>query len=410
MTKNYFFLGVFFLMSFNVFHLFPGFGVIKDVWIVFVFIYLCIVIICKQLLDRRRYSPFEWYIFALCLMPIYSATMSYLEFGQPLYYGIFAQRNILLISSSLMLIYWFKTGVISVERLEKVLCILSWFCLVLYISLIGLLDPAKYLGARGFVIGGVVEPVHFHFKSDLIVYAIFYYMLRGLKNNSVLSFVALLPFLYFMIIFDGGRSSLLALFFVIFAIILLKVSFFKLIIWSPLTIVVIGSLIFSFYYFNSDYIDHFLIKMGDAISVVISSEKSGDASANARIDETKMAWPYIEKNMMFGNGALSNQWENGFFGKLGNFAPSDIGLIGVVFLYGIFGVLIFLYQFVFARKFISLIPKNNRTILVEASISFLVFYFIHSLTTGKFIFHSYVSLLFISIIFISYKQYNLNKN
>jgi len=149
--------------------------------------------------------------------------------------------------------------------------------------------------------------------------------------------------------------------------------------------------------------------MGDAISVVVSSEKSGDASANARIDETKIAWPFIEKNMMFGSGALSNQWENGFFGKLGNFAPSDIGLIGVVFLYGIVGVLIFLYQFVFAWKFINIIPKKNSSILVESSISFLVFYFIHSLTTGKFIFHSYVSSLFISILYISYKQYNLKK-
>lgn len=401
--SNNIFLGVFFMLSFNIFHHFPHFGLVKDIWVVFIFVYLLVVLIGKHMLDGGKYFSFERYIFALCLMPIYSGVVAHLEFGQPLYYGVFSQRNIILIGASLILIYWVDKRGLTLEKIDKLLPSIGWFCLIFYSILVTTLNPSIYYGYVGFVGGGVVEPVHFILNSIFIIYTVLYYFLRGLKGGSLFNYVAMLIFLTYLIFIDGGRSKLLSLAIVIIIIFVKKTSFFRMVLFSPFIIIGTGVLIYIAYYFNSSYLDSFVVKFNDAISVVLTTEKSGDASANARIDEVNMVLPYIEKNWLFGNGFLSHQWQGGFLSKLGMFAPSDIGLIGNIFVFGAFGVLVFLWQFVYAWKFVRLTQKSNEIILIDASKYFLLFYFIHSLSTGKFIYHIYVSLIFISILFLSSK-------
>jgi len=398
------FLGVFFMLSFNIFHHFPHFGFVKDIWIIFVFVYLVAVLTVKHMLDGRKYSSFERYIFVLCLMPLYSAVMAYLEFGQPLYYGLFSQRNIILIGSSLMLIYWVDRRGLTLEKIDKLLPRIGWFCLVFYSILIAILNPSRFSGYVGFVGGGVVEATHFIFNSVFIIYAVLYYFLRGLKGSSFFSYLAMFVFLAYLFFIDGGRSKLLALIFVMVIIFVKKLSFFRIVLFSPYIVVGIAGIIYIAYYFNSLYLDTFLVKFNDAISVVLTLEKSGDASANARIDEVNMILPYIENNWLFGNGFLSHHWQAGFLSKLGMFAPSDIGFIGNIFVFGIFGVLVFLWQYVYAWKFVRLTQKNNEIILIDAAKYFILFYFIHSLSTGKFIYHIYVNLMFISILFLASKH------
>ena len=104
--------------------------------------------------------------------------------------------------------------------------------------------------------------------------------------------------------------------------------------------------------FDTGNMIHMAGKFTDAFTVVLTGEPSDDASANARLVETASALPYIEKNWLLGNGDISRQWHGGYEGVLGAFFyPSDVGIIGTIYLYGLLGLLLFAIQFVFAIRF-----------------------------------------------------------
>jgi hypothetical protein len=70
-----------------------------------------------------------------------------------------------------------------------------------------------------------------------------------------------------------------------------------------------------------------------------------------RITEVAVAVPYIRRNLFFGSGYLSANWKYGFRRVFRYFYPSDIGIIGNVFVYGLIGTLFFFLPFVVAYRY-----------------------------------------------------------
>jgi len=397
-------LGIFFVLTFNILQFFPGLSFLREVWVLYVFLYIIILTVKKTLGGAEKYSPFELYILSLCFMPIYAGIMSKLEFGQPLMYGILTQRNTIIAGSAIILIRWVSINKVTLEDIEKTLCAIAWCCLVFFMLIKVTLNPARYSGLTGFVVGGNIEPYSFVFQSVFIAYAFFYYIVRGLHRKKVLDYIKSIPFFLFMFLVGGGRSMIVSIFAAIGIYVFQKFSLLRIIVWAPLVILITGLFLIGFYYFQEEYIVKFYEKLTDAITVVLTGEKTGDVSANARIDETEMAWPYIEKNWVFGNGALSHQWENGYFSKVGMFAPSDIGLLGNLFVFGVMGVFIYLLQILFAWRILNSIQKKQCSILVDTSKVFLIYFYIRSFATGAFIYSVYICVIFIAILFLAARE------
>ena len=64
-----------------------------------------------------------------------------------------------------------------------------------------------------------------------------------------------------------------------------------------------------------------------------TNESSSEPSAAVRFVEYNTAIEYILKNPVFGNGFISNQWKGGYQNIFGYFYPSDIGILGNIFVY-----------------------------------------------------------------------------
>jgi hypothetical protein len=54
--------------------------------------------------------------------------------------------------------------------------------------------------------------------------------------------------------------------------------------------------------------------------------------------------------LFWGAGKLSQHWNEGLKSIFGYFYPTDIGIIGAIFTYGIFGVILMSFQLFFSEK------------------------------------------------------------
>jgi hypothetical protein len=102
---------------------------------------------------------------------------------------------------------------------------------------------------------------------------------------------------------------------------------------------------------------------------------------------------------------LSAQWRGGYLGNMGAFAPSDIGIWGLLFVFGLFGLVVFYAQFAFAwmtkrrqKRLISQELRPDSAFRISV-INFIVFSFIESLATGRVGFSGSISFLFIAILY-----------
>ena len=400
-------LAAFLLMGANVFQFFPMLKHVREVWYVFSFLYCVLFAFFAQVGSRHKsISGFEVYLFAIiAVMPFISAICAKYTFGQPLLPGLLTHRVMATYGTGIALLYWIRSGKVSLEDLRVALLVCGWSSLALYMMMFLMMDPVRYGGVRGFVGGGVVEPFHFIFKSPFISFLVIYYVVSAFAKRSIVPLVLTVPLIFYLIFVDGGRSQFLSLMLILGWLLVTRVSIGRLLsLGIPFLVLLVVS-IAALHQYRPDVVEHQVEKFYAAIYVVTTGKESSDSSANARLREQQIAMPYIKRNIVFGNGQLSAQWQGGYFGQIGQFAPSDIGVLGLLFVFGIFGLVVFYAQFLFAwratRKIRQLVSRKrieDSTFRVAIS-SFIVFLFVDSLATGRVVFAGSVSFLFISILY-----------
>ena len=396
-------LAVFFLISFSILKYFPGLTMIKEGWIIATSIFLLTFYVADRLAKGTRISQLEGYILILLLWaPTSSVIQSYSEFEQPLIYGLLAQRNIMLAISAIILLYLLRHKQITLPDVEQALVKLAWGCLTLFTLVTWTFDPIQFVDAgKGFVGGSNIGEAAFNFNSIFIVFGFYYHISNAFWQAKTKQILLAIPFLLFLIFVDGGRSLLLSVFGTVIFFLYRWISFSRLVRMIP-RILLLAMIFFAVILFSKqEYMIGLIDKFNDAFIVVLTAKETMDVSANARIQEVLIAKPYIAARWAFGNGNLSNQWQGGFQSRLGYFYPSDIGIIGMVFLFGIFGVLLFSFQFLFAVRYANRLPKNGgeHGALICATKGFLLYYALHSLVTGKFVHSVEIGLLFIVILY-----------
>ena len=95
---------------------------------------------------------------------------------------------------------------------------------------------------------------------------------------------------------------------------------------------------------------------------------------------------------------MSHRWDGGYEGALGYFYPSDIGLLGAIYIYGVFGLIIFLGQLFFIRRWLKMVPSDRRSPFIETVKAFLIYFFVRSLATGSLVHTTEISLTFAAIL------------
>jgi len=405
MAKSYtyiFFLGIFLILTFRIFEFFPGMQLSREIWIVCGLLYVAVPYFLLKLINGLRISLFESYVVTLIIFtPLLGAITANAQFGQPIVYGLLGSRGVFLYVAALALYYYFQRDDITHFYIEKALIYLAWGTLALYCGIYLVFDPAVYLDQYpDFVSDGMADGDEFRFKTIPIVFGFFYYVFRGFRYRSGVDYCCSLIFLTYLVGVSGGRSLFVTVLIAFVFFIFRWGSFNRLIRLLPQSLFVLGLLLIMLTVFQGDFVTNFIDKLGDSFSVVITGKASGDSSADARISEFLLALPLILDNWLLGNGVVSNQWNGGYEGVLGGyFYPSDLGLIGAIFNYGVLGVIVFAYQFVFGVKFSKILDMSGlRSPLIDALKVMLLYIALHSVFTGMFVYRPEISLAFIGVL------------
>lgn len=411
---RYFLVAIFFVLTFRTFQAYPGMGIVKELWIVFTVLFLIFPYFIWKTKTHLRFNSFELYVLSvIIIIPILSAFSAWREFGQPLFLGILSQRTSILSAGALMLIFAYRRNLITLVDIRAALVFLAWSTLILYLFMTIFLDPKKFSTfGLGFVSGGNRSDFAFKFRTEFIIFGFFYYAFIGWRHKSRINWLLALSFFLFLIIVEGGRTMTLSILGAFLLLIFRWGSITRFTTFAPKLAIIALLMVSILYMMNSEKVTVLAEKFVDAFVVVVKGEESNDASANARLIETAIAMPYIYKNWALGNGDISNRWKDGYEGVLaGYFYPSDIGILGVIYMYGVMGLLLFLWQFFFAVKFSSRETDNPlNSPLLDAVKGYLLYFTIHSLSTGRFAHYSAISFMFIALLYcISFEKRRKNQ-
>lgn len=157
--------------------------------------------------------------------------------------------------------------------------------------------------------------------------------------------------------------------------------------------------------FFSDLFNHISSLFSSAFNVFFGGNVT-DASSQSRIQEFEIAKEGFLAQPFFGNGFLSSQWKGGFSGIYGHFYPSDIGWMGLLYLYGSIGVLIYFIPFVYAF-YMSMKKGIVKSPMVLALHYVFLYYLIFSLVAGLFV--KKIGIIFFIFSLIYYNFYKNNK-
>jgi hypothetical protein len=347
------------------------------------------------------------YIWILILVvPIMGAIMARLEYGQPLWLGLAVHRYLISCVFVLIIAKLLLKRSIEITDFERAFKILAWVNLVLCSTVVIYFDPNNFVPAEygNLIADGGGHSNKFILPKTFILFGALYYLALGFSGQSRLNIIYAMFFLVYLLSASQARVLMLALLCAIFFIAihsrrnqrrnkiknLVKVIF------------VLVALIVLILVVNPDIIDLVLQKFSDAFLAVLGESEVSDWSANARIQQVAIVSPLVMEHIWFGTGALSQRWLGGYEGVYGYLHPSDLGFLGVLFQYGIFGLCFFLLQYVFAwgavKHFLRHIDTLKSQAFYMACAGSLIILMITSITTGFIAYSPEQILLFVVLL------------
>lgn len=381
------FLLIVLTMNLRIFEFFPYVRAVEELWFLLCLLaFVCLYPVIKAGFDWT-FSRWELYLLSLLVVLVFfPALNAYHVFGQPLTYGVLARRSTVLICVWLLLINAWKLKWVNESDIESVLLFLMWSVCAIFLFMRTFIDAGSIANAPiGFVLGFGTDTQVFSAPGFLFPFGVVYYGLRGIREGR------LIYYLFAAAIFAiGSGSSWRASLLCQSATLLLFLFRWKRIdrvtvMLSQFAIVVlilVGLLRVAKPGFVEEAAQHFVA----AIQVTLGGSKQGvDPSADARVEEADVALPYVKAHPILGVGALSGQWGNGPQAVIGNyFSDTDIGLLGMVFTFGLVGAVYCSGQYFFALHS-AFRPGQVQRPLLDGVKGYVLFSALFSLSTGFYI-------------------------
>lgn len=389
------------LMNLRTFQFFPGMGYVQEAWFVLCFLVVLIVYPFWKLQAGLRFSRLETYLLALIVLGTFlAAWRAQSVFGQPLIYGILAQRAVVLTAALLILVTAMQRGMVQLADVEAALLWLCWGTFVLYTAMRLLLNPASF---AGYGLGFVTDPMpgnapSFKLPGHFILFGVFYYAILGMRTRRARYYLAA-AVLFPVTVGGSGRGLTVCvaatLLYSLYRIRGMKRALVAAVKFGFVAAILIGALAV----ISPAALSTRVASFTNAFAAVITGTTTQDVSANARIFETLSALPHIQEHPLLGNGVVSNQWQGGSGGALGSyFYPPDIGIIGVVYSYGALGLLLYMFQYRFAWIAAKKLPDSFHSPLLDATKAFILYSALYSLETGTFVWNAELTLFFVALL------------
>lgn len=307
---------------------------------------------------EKRVTRLDVLMWVFILVNFFAAYQGHAIFHQPYYYGIMAQRSVLLSLSGILLISLLRKGWITIEQVEKSFVAISLTLLIIFYFFFLFVNPVKFTDME-FVAYSPIRGYRYRFQFALVIMLLFYSLFKVSheRKNGYIAIVLLI--IFYLVYFLQSRTTLVVLAFT------LMIYFFRnftlrekirntLIYGSVILIAVV--ILFSLGY--TSLFDKYHVLYSNVYNIFFG-ESSDEASSAVRFMEFNIALDYIEKNPILGNGFISNQWNGGWRDILGYFYPVDIGLLGNIFVFGLLGTVLIYLPYYFSLSMSRQVRSNN---------------------------------------------------
>lgn len=369
--------------------------------IFFVFYFL------DRVIKGVKFTALDLLIFFLAFcIPVYSGIMAQVWWKQPLMYGVLAQREWLFTIAGLLIFYLLATRKVALSHILNVFLALSWALLIIYFLVEIFLNPANFKDAPFVYCNESKGGCGFKFNIFLLSFSVVYYFIKFIQTNRWLNLLSVFIFLFYIYFITQSRGLSLALVVTIGWFTLFNLTIKKMAYYGGILLIVLLIGTGGLYLIRPDIVSR-SVTMYSNIAQVITGEKVGESSADARIGEIVKAGAFYSKNpstIFWGNGKWSVSWENNPQFTYGYFYPSDLGIIGSVFVYGILGVLIIHVEFIMAFIWLRKIKQNKNDLFLMSCKYYLLFLFLRGIPTGGSCFPpgQGITMLFIALIYFYY--------
>ena len=368
-------------------------NLIIKVFYFFLFFYFLIV----EKYNNRFFS--KTYLTILFLIPLFYIAASMSLFNQSFLDGFKSSFIHYGFLTFIYLFYFFKKNK-NLIFFEKLVFFCGWAFIILS-SIIKITFPDYEYTIQSFDGSKEYLTSTYKISSPIIIWLGYVYLMKYKLRNFPSDLFKSIIFLIYPIIFFNARGYIVTLFCV------LTFLFFKNLKLHRLVNLFLFLLFFFPFFYSlissSEFFSQKFMLIQEAFKVTFNySNSSNDMSSNFRLIQFYDVIPFIRDNIFTGIGFLNDY--SIYFDYL---HPSDIGIIGIVFNFGLIGLFIFSYQLIVLRKIIRLKYFNHNNSFLNGSIITLLHICIGSLFTGFFVFNITVTFIIFSVaIFFNSNKFN----
>lgn len=390
------------LLLSRTFQYFPNMALVQEAAIVAAPVALALLLVRHRGVAGRT-PLFEGYVlFLMVAMPLWSGFAALSAYGQPVVFGTLAWRGYWLSAFALFILYATRARLIKPCDVDKAFIICAWSTLILFLLMNVLLDPANYVEyGIGFIEDRDLEGYRFKFSQVFALYALFHYIVRGLRESRFQWYLVAGVFASFLVGSAGGRTLTVSAVLALLVVLLHWGGWVR--VWRgaaslvALLVVVFGVSTILAPAATEDRLD----KFADAFAVFsLNADEIDDSSAAARALQILAALPMVEEHPIMGNGRISSQWiPDGYQGYLGAyFFPDDIGVVGVLLQFGMLGTVVLTLQFMFAWAYVRQIGRPRSSVGSDTVEIYIAYLAISSLATGAVVMFPEFCLLLVAML------------
>ncbi len=307
---------------------------------------------------EHRITRLDLLMWVFVFVNFFSAYQGHKVFNQPYYYGIMAQRSVLLSLSGILLISLLRNRWITILQVERSFVVLSLSLLIIFYFFFLFVDPRNFQQLE-FVAFSPIRGYRYRFQFALVLMLLFYSLFKVSHEKKGAYMIIVLLILFYLVYFLQSRTTLVVLAFTLliyfFRNFSLKEKIRNTLLYGSLMALAVLVLISLGY---TALFDKYQVLYQNVFNVFMG-EAPDEASSAVRFMEFNTALDYISRNPLLGNGFISNQWNGGWQEILGYFYPVDIGILGNIFVFGFIGTALIYLPYYFSLSMSRSVQSNH---------------------------------------------------
>lgn len=315
--------------------------------------------IVKQYMTRGRVKQLDLFVFLIVVgLPIYSSVLALIYFDQPIIYGLIEERRLLALLVYFPIVTALNNSWVTLKQLEDLTISVAMLAATLTLAVyVGLIPEINDVRQRESSLRGDRYGIGQHF----IAVAILLLLARSkLSSFHIRQLLAASMFLVLIAIVQTRQIT-----FGLAASLLVMMKNVRVV----LSLLVVASLLAILVLVSPD-VSAFLQIYGLVIQDGLTEEYF---TQSWRAQAVLVALNSFWGTGFFGVGALFLAWEGGFHRIHGPFFfLADIGIIGSIYRYGIFGIFVYLIYFVVQFRLLFKIEKKDKRILYLSLFAMIV--------------------------------------